>query len=249
MKETKSQLKERLQAIGQWSNFVAQREQLKKEGWSPADAHDEALRRIESLPPQASKQSIENQPSNPSPVEDPGQTATAIPNGLDFSRVVPNHAAVEWVAQNLANDKTQLQDAPSGVAWALLVWVRIAPANQSTFWSSIWPKLLPTSAALKRNQEVDAGEDWDGMEPCPTCGREAEPVDEGSQRVRDLLGETWAEVKEMLDARRKAAKAGCSVEEWYATRYRAERGGNDSQRPPNQLDGCPGARGGGEWPG
>jgi hypothetical protein len=246
MKETKLQLKERLQAIGQWSNFVALREQLKKEGLSPADAYDEALRRIESLPPQESKQPIENNPSNPSPVEDPGQSTMACQDDLDFTRQVPSAEAVGWVAANLANLKVRPRDAPSGLALGLFRWARVSPANESTFWSAIWPKLLPTSAALKRKHEAVAGKDWDGMEPCPTCGREPEPVDKGAERVKGLLEKEWAEVKEIYDARRKAAKAGCSVEEWYATRYRAEGGGNDSQRPSDQLDGCPGARGGGE---
>lgn len=52
MRETKRQIKERLQAAGRWQDYLARREQLRQEGRTPRQAREESLRQIESLPPQ-----------------------------------------------------------------------------------------------------------------------------------------------------------------------------------------------------
>jgi hypothetical protein len=204
MKETKSQLKERLQAIGQWSNFVAQREELKKEGWSPPDAYDEALLRVESLPPLESEQPIENNPGNPSLVEDLGQSTMVCQDDLDFTRQIPNVDSTQWVAENIANSKICAPDAPSGLAWGLLQWVRQSQANQSTFWSSIWPKFA--GAASKQQDPSNDKEEWKGKGECPTCGTWV--GDEGTQRVMSLLNEQFAadRIKQANEDAKLAAK-------------------------------------------
>jgi len=50
MAETRKQLKERLQAAGDWDEYVKMRTQLASEGMSAPQAREEALRRIESRP-------------------------------------------------------------------------------------------------------------------------------------------------------------------------------------------------------
>lgn len=176
MRETREQLKQRLQAAGLWERFLTIRDQLCAEGLTPAQARQEALRQVESQPigelPQAAKVEAptDGNPANPPPEQ-------SLP---DFSRRVPDDDAVRWVAENLVNPNVRPGDAPGGQAWGLLQWVRSVPANQTTFWGSIWPKLLTTGAALKQRQEPD----------------QPEPVDEGSERVLELIEKLLKEGQE-----------------------------------------------------
>ncbi len=48
MRETRKQLKDRLQAVGLWEKFVALRGKLAEQGMTPAAARDEALRQLEA---------------------------------------------------------------------------------------------------------------------------------------------------------------------------------------------------------
>jgi hypothetical protein len=153
MGETRQQLKERLQAAGVWDDYLALRDRLAKDGLTPAQAREEALRQVESRPTTPSQDELpdDEHPADPSPGE--GQEAAAVDGGQpDFGRQVPNFQAAQWVAQNLANAKVRPDEAPSGLAWGLLTWVRRTPANQATFWGSIWSKMLPTGAAIKKQQ-------------------------------------------------------------------------------------------------
>jgi hypothetical protein len=218
MPETKRQLKERLQAEGVWEDFLALRQQLVGDGLTPAQARKEALGRIEARLAQQSERPGSDRPRDPPPVTGPAQPATA-ERGPDFTRHLPNHEAAQWVAENLANANVRPQDAPNGLAWGLLQWVRLTPANQATFWGSIWPKLLPTAAALKRGQEAEAGKAGDKEGPCPECGREPEPVDVGSERaealIQELLDEMDAEQADEdaeLAARPDAAQIGATLQ-------------------------------------
>jgi hypothetical protein len=63
MGETRKQLKQRLQRTGLWLSFLDLRDQLKREGQAPRQAHEEALAQIESRPPQPAA-------ANPSPFAD-----------------------------------------------------------------------------------------------------------------------------------------------------------------------------------
>jgi hypothetical protein len=47
---TRKEIKARLQAAGQWDEYVAERVKLAADGMTPAQAREEALRRIESRP-------------------------------------------------------------------------------------------------------------------------------------------------------------------------------------------------------
>jgi hypothetical protein len=173
MGETRKQLKERLQAAGRWQEYLELRERLGKGGLTPAQASRQALAEIELRPPKV--------PEPLTSVTEPVPVDEELP---DFNgQAVPNHEAAQWVAENVANSKVRAEDAPSALAWGLLKWVRLSPANQSTFWSSIWPKLLPTGTSLRQQEEKS----WNKNEPCPTCG--SEPEDESDRRLRNLLAE------------------------------------------------------------
>jgi hypothetical protein len=189
MGETRQQLKERLQAAGLWGEYVRQRGLLMDQGLTPALAREEALRRVESLPPRTAPTP---EAGSPSPGEGPDQEAEG--GFPDFGGQVSNPKAVQWVAEHIADPSVRPQDAPGGLAWGLLQWVRLTPANQTTFWSSIWPRLS--------TEEKDAGEEWDGRGPCPTCRTPAPPTKEEEAafyaRMEGLLAQEWAEYREAL---------------------------------------------------
>jgi hypothetical protein len=168
MNETRQQLKARLQQEGKWQDFLALREQLKASGLPPDQAREEALRQVESRPPKPPE--LAN-PGDPPTVGAPVQSPAVEELGPDFSLNVPNYEAAQWVASQIANTQVRAQDAPSGLAWGLLQWVRFNPANQTTFWSSIWPRMLPSGAALQKQQET----------------AEVQKVDGGYERLKKLL--------------------------------------------------------------
>lgn len=154
MVETRSQLKARLQDRGLWNDFVALRSQLTADGMTPAQAKAEALHRVEIqvAPPRPAKGAGDNLPPQKMDV-------TAAPEELpDFTRRVPNDRAVQWVAQNLCNTKLRPDEAPSGLAWGLLAWVRRSPGNEASFWGSIWPKVAAKdSQAQEETDNKDVG--------------------------------------------------------------------------------------------
>jgi hypothetical protein len=195
MSETRAELKERLQAAGLWRQYVARREQLAAEGLTPAQAREQALREVESLPPR---------PRELPPEEGPGEgpePAAEVGGFPDFGRSVPNTESVQWVAEHIADAGVRPPDAPSGLAWSLLQWVRLTPANQSTFWSSVWPRLAPK----------EEGQDWDGTGPCPTCGVKSQPTKEEEQydqQMEHLMAKEWAEVQEALKIIRSRQEQG-----------------------------------------
>src|SRR5262245_42220636 len=141
MAETRQQLKERLQAAGLWHEFVALRDRLAAGGLVPAQARAEGLRQVGARPARPPAPPPPGGPAGPSPAEAVEPAATPADDWPDFTRSVPPHDAAQWVAENIANPRVRPHDAPSGLAWGLLQWVRLAPANQTTFWGSIWPKL------------------------------------------------------------------------------------------------------------
>jgi hypothetical protein len=170
MNETRTERKQRLEASGQWQPFLALREQLRAEGMSPAQADEEAMRQIDATPSPSPE---------PSPTVFPSAEAPSGMAVVDFSKQVSHQAAAQWVASNIANQSVRLEDAPSGLAWGLLRWVRLTPANEDSFWRSIWTKLFSTEKAVK--------DLWDGKSACPTCGQQPPQPDEGSERAMELL--------------------------------------------------------------
>jgi hypothetical protein len=153
MAETRKQLKERLQAAGVWPDYVTLRQQLSKDGMTPTQARKEALHQVESRP-RADAERLKPDDDAPNYPIGKQEQAPAEQSGFDFGgKTVPSGEAVEWVAENIANPTARPGHAPSGLAWGLLTWVRRTPANEATFWSSIFAKSLSTSAAAKSKQE------------------------------------------------------------------------------------------------
>jgi hypothetical protein len=172
MQETRAQLKERLQREGKWGNFLAIREKLKADGLPPDRAREQALAQVDALPPQQPEPPGPAGPGYPPPAEEPGLTpAEPWPN---FNKQVPTWESAAWVAENLANPAVRPQDAPSGLAFGLLQWCRSSPAHTTTFWTSLYPKLLPSGNILQQKQQ----EAWG-----------VERVDPGAEKIKKLLEE------------------------------------------------------------
>jgi hypothetical protein len=171
MAETRQQIKQRLQVAGLWQDYVAMRQKLGKDGMTPAQARTAALHQIETRPRADAEQPAPNTDTPTYPIDKPEQTPAEQPD-VDFGgQIVPSRDAVEWVSENIEKASVRRGDAPSGLAWGLLAWVRRTPANEATFWGSIFPKLLPTGAALKGKQEK---------------AEEEVPIDEGTERCLEL---------------------------------------------------------------
>jgi hypothetical protein len=193
MGEMRRQRKERLQAAGVWADFLGPRGQLVSEGLTPAQADDEAMRRVEALPPRRPEKPPAMSSGGDIAVENPVQVGTEAGGLPDFGGNVPNSEAVQWVAENLVNPAVRPQDAPGAQAWGLHQWVRSSPANHNVFWGSIWPKLAP--------KEDDSGQEWDGRGPYPTCGHEhatKEQQEQYDHQMEHLMAKEWQEVLEAL---------------------------------------------------
>jgi hypothetical protein len=56
---------------------------------------------------------------------------------VGFDGIALDYLLTGWVAAKVADPDVRPEDAPNGLAWALLLWVRRAPANLKTFEDSI----------------------------------------------------------------------------------------------------------------
>jgi hypothetical protein len=188
MKETKTELKQRLQAEGRWHEYLALRDGFAAEGMNPAQARDEALRQLDMRPPQHAGPQTTDNPIEVLPLGHSNHTIVVEEDGPDFTQRISDLDAAQWVAENIANTRIRPHEAPGGKAWSLLQWVRQSQANQSAFWSSIWPKFA--GAASKQQDQCDEKEEWKGKGECPTCGTWV--GDKGTERVMRLLNEQFA---------------------------------------------------------
>jgi hypothetical protein len=201
MGENRQQIKARLQQEGKWENFLAIRERLKADGLPPDQAREQALAQVDSLPPRPPAAPTTAGPSDMPSAEEPGQTPEE--PWPDYNKQVPTWESAAWVAENLGNPSIRPQHAPSGLAFGLLTWCRASPANTNTFWTSLYPKLLPSGAALAKQQEAE----------------KFEPVDVGYEKVKKLLDEAIDGFEEeqaredaLLAARPDAAQVAATLQ-------------------------------------
>jgi hypothetical protein len=162
MRETRQQIKDRLQAAGRWEDFVAMREKLVQEGISPAQARLQALREIDSrLRPQL-KAPGKNGTGKQSAVDDGGLRNGRWP---EFNGQVPTADAVAWVGENMARPKLQPKDAPCGLAYSVWLWARHSPANETAFWTQIWARAALRPNERKPEQEEPKDAQDSGLSP------------------------------------------------------------------------------------
>lgn len=67
--------------------------------------------------------------------------------------------SIRWVANNMRST-VKASDAPSGVAWELLMLCRESISFRADFYKSMWTKLLPKT--VEPDERVD--DSYDGME-------------------------------------------------------------------------------------
>jgi hypothetical protein len=94
----------------------------------------------------------------------PPPKANELPENVDrklfYKPQASPREAVEWVAANIAVSDVQPGDCPGPEAWGLLCWARKNEGNLNTFWTSHYPKLMPSKSenenAGRRRDNVDA---------------------------------------------------------------------------------------------
>lgn len=85
------------------------------------------------------------------PVEEAAEQRTA--SALD---------AIYWVSEHLDDAEIVREDAPSGMAWNLIEWVRDNGSNAQDFWKGIFPRVLPTRTQIQA--ELDRADDNRSLE-------------------------------------------------------------------------------------
>lgn len=97
----------------------------------------------------------------------PSASPSELPENVERSRFYKPSAspreAVEWVAANIAVSDVEPEDCPGPEAWGLLCWARKNEGNLNTFWTSHYPKLMPSKSenenAGRRRDNADAIEE------------------------------------------------------------------------------------------
>jgi hypothetical protein len=137
MSETREAAKLRLQKEGRWKEALAYREQLKKDGVSPAVAHGRMLQRFPPLaadgqPVPCPSPSGDTPPAPAQPVK--RRRRKRKPDKMDLL------ADVNWVYLNLSDPDDKPPGAPTPGALGLLKWAR---SDTASFFRTFVVKLLP----------------------------------------------------------------------------------------------------------
>lgn len=78
-----------------------------------------------------------------------------------------HRAAVEWVAEHLHIDGVQPIDAPSGLAWSLLLDCKTSIRMREQFWTNLFSRMLPSDKEMKyldrRSSENDDTRDAEAL--------------------------------------------------------------------------------------
>lgn len=101
-------------------------------------------------------------PGRPRKHREPPPAPAAYPKmsrQLALSKKCSTREAVTWVAEMMEVRDLMPEDAPSGAAWGMYVWVNQSLDNAATFWASVFPRMLPSRAQL---EEQDRGLKDDG---------------------------------------------------------------------------------------
>jgi len=167
-----AQRKKLMQEMGIWETYVARKmEERKRIQKDYGVDYSEAQKRAAAIVDQEYKKQLDDmeeafktQVKN-SPALKKKALATARlsdENNLPDLAKGGNYAAdARWVYNNLALDLVDVptKTAPSRGAVALLKWVKDSPANEADFFKNIWPKLIPTKAALDESERRGKVED------------------------------------------------------------------------------------------
>jgi len=123
--------KERLVAAGTWERYSRLKVKYINEGMATKVAEQKALMEVERP-----------HPASGDPYR---RLLLAAPAGNCSER-----EAAQFVFEHAASAPADISDSavPSRGAVGLLKWVQASPANASSFYAGIWPKLMPTKSQL-----------------------------------------------------------------------------------------------------
>jgi len=76
--------------------------------------------------------------------------------------------AIRWVADNMEISDVTPSDCPSAAAWGLLMNCRRDTTAKTSFWNSLWPKILPARSQMGAEPDRD---DYDGKLQVDTIER------------------------------------------------------------------------------
>ncbi len=131
MGESRGQMEARLRREGRWDAFGARLKELKAEGMTGTEAKAQAIEEF----------------SEPLPRTD--DDAGRVPAEVFQGKVSTAQAEVLWVKDHIGVTGVLPEDAPSSGAWGLYHRVMSEPANQTTFWTKIYPKIFPKTVAAE----------------------------------------------------------------------------------------------------
>lgn len=142
--ESKKVLREKLKRQGYWDDYVAYREELKKQGHSPKDADKEARAKFSALA------------ENPKPADrDDAGTSGVCADVFADKPHVNARKVVNWVFDHIDVADVEPSDAPSAGAWSLLQRVRKHPDLLKEFYRTIWAKMLPTRSEIEATEKFE----------------------------------------------------------------------------------------------
>ena len=152
----KRALRERVQAEGDWDAFKEKREQYRAAGVSNNELWPRTAEHFPAKNPKEPKNILADLPPLPpeelkklrAKEEKPKETTELIPRDRFQMDTAPSPQVISWVARNLVVLDVRPEECVSPEAWGLLLWVREGGTNESEFWRSIYPKLLPSRTQL-----------------------------------------------------------------------------------------------------
>jgi len=151
MSENSIDIKKRLTASGRWGAFLALRQKLVAEGEAPARAYVLALAEIDGIPAPPEQRAAPVRMSATG-LKGAEGALLSFPVSREMFSGKPESTAradLEFVYNSRDLEDVEPEDAPSAGAWGLLCGVRALPALQVEFYTSMWPKLLPSRASLE----------------------------------------------------------------------------------------------------
>ena len=142
-----------------WPEFCALREDKKKGGgMDPSAAKDAAYAEIkERYPLDGTAPARGTPPARPT-MADVIAKDLKPKSAFAASGKIKHRQTIEWVAEYMWVNDDEPADAPSATAWGLRHWCRMNGDNMTTFYQSMYVKLLPNRAPTEEQDQID---DWD----------------------------------------------------------------------------------------
>lgn len=122
-----------------------------------------------------------------------GEPADFIDPAIFRQKTATKTQAIQWTADHVGIKAVEAKDSPSADSWNLLSWVRASAANAKTFWSSIFPLIVPVRPA---RGEEDKNRFSDGSLPDPEAHRRTLQMIE--QITEEVYGGWWPKVEATL---------------------------------------------------